>query len=120
MTWRSAIPVMLIPVAILVGRPRPGRSRGPGTTADSSWAALLAGMHTMHAAMGAVEPSGNADVDFVRLMMPHHQGAVDMAKAELLSGTDPQLARLAQEIITDQESELQLMQLWLRQHGATP
>jgi len=50
-------------------------------------------------------------------MIPHHQGAIDMAKALLLDGKDPQMRRLAQEIITDQESEIQLMQLWLKQHG---
>jgi uncharacterized protein (DUF305 family) len=47
------------------------------------------------------------------LMLPHHEAAVDMAKTELLFGNDPQMRRLAQEIITDQESEIQLMQLWL-------
>jgi uncharacterized protein (DUF305 family) len=51
-------------------------------------------------------------------MIPHHQGAIDMAKSLLLYGKDPQTRRLAQEIITDQQSEIQLMQLWLTQHGA--
>jgi uncharacterized protein (DUF305 family) len=51
------------------------------------------------------------------MMIPHHQGAIDMAKALLLYGKDAQLRRLAQEIITDQQSEIQLMQLWLRHHG---
>jgi uncharacterized protein (DUF305 family) len=46
--------------------------------------------------------SGNNDEDFVRLMLPHHQGALDIAKAYLLHGKDPQMRRLAQEIITDQ------------------
>jgi DUF305 family protein family protein len=54
----------------------------------------------------------------VKLMLPHHQGAVDMAKTELLYGIDPQMRRLAQEIITDQESDIQLMQLWLKRHDA--
>ena len=63
--------------------------------------------------MAAVEPSGNDDTDFVNLMLPHHQAAIDMARTELLYGSDPQMRRLAQEIITDQESEIQLMQLWL-------
>jgi uncharacterized protein (DUF305 family) len=70
-------------------------------------------METMHAAMAAVERSGNDDTDFVHLMLPHHQAAIDMARTELLYGSDPQMRRLAQEIITDQESEIQLMQLWL-------
>ena len=78
----------------------------------SCWAALMKNMETMHAAMAAVEPSGNEDADFANLMLPHHQAAVDMAKTELLNGNDPQMRRLAQEIITDQESEIKLMQLW--------
>jgi uncharacterized protein (DUF305 family) len=75
-------------------------------------------MQTMHVAMASVQPSGNRDVDFVRLMLPHHQAAIEMAKAQLLYGQDPQMRRLAQEIITDQQSEIQLMQLWLKQHGS--
>ena len=80
---------------------------------DTSWAALMKDMKSMHTAMAAVEPSGNEDADFVNLMLPHHQAAVDMARTELLHGNDPQMRRLAQEIITDQESEIQLMRLWL-------
>jgi uncharacterized protein (DUF305 family) len=79
---------------------------------------LTASMEKMHAAMGSIEASGNIDVDFVRAMLPHHQAAIDMAKTQLLYGKDPQMRRLAQEIITDQESEIELMQLWLKQHGA--
>jgi uncharacterized protein (DUF305 family) len=87
-------------------------------TATQDWAELIAGMDKMHAAMGSVERSGDSDVDFVRLMLPHHQAAVDMAKTQLLHGKDPQMRRLAQEIITDQQSEIELMQLWLKQRDA--
>ena len=86
-------------------------------TQDTNWAALMKSMETMHASMAAAEPSGNKDTDFANLMLPHHQAAVDMAKTELLYGKDPQMRRLAQEIITDQESEIQLMQLWLKRHA---
>jgi uncharacterized protein (DUF305 family) len=51
-------------------------------------------------------------------MLPHHQAAIDMAKTQLLYGQDAQMRRLAQEIITDQQSEIELMQLWLRQREA--
>src|SRR6185369_11597252 len=88
-------------------------SMGRLATHDTSWVALMKNMETMHAAMAPVEPSGNEDADFVNLMLPHHQAAVDRARTELLYGKDPQMRRLAQEIITDQESEIQLMQLWL-------
>jgi uncharacterized protein (DUF305 family) len=87
-------------------------------TVDSDWSELIASMDKMHMAMGAVVRSGNNDVDFVRLMIPHHQAAIDMAKTQLLYGKDPQMRRLAQEIITDQQSEIELMQLWLKQHHA--
>jgi uncharacterized protein (DUF305 family) len=75
-------------------------------------------MEEMQRAMAPVEASGDSDVDFVRLMLPHHQAAIDMAKTQLLYGKDPQMRRLAQAIITDQQSEIALMHLWLQQHAA--
>jgi uncharacterized protein (DUF305 family) len=89
-----------------------------GDTATQDWAELMTGMDRMHAAMGSVKRSGDSDFDFVRLMLPHHQAAIDMAKTQLLHGKDPQMRRLAQEIITDQQSEIELMQLWLKQRNA--
>jgi len=87
-------------------------------TVDPDWSELIASMDKMHMAMTAIKPSGNSDVDFVRLMLPHHQAAIDMAKTQLLYGKDPQMRRLAQEIITDQQLEIELMQRWLKQqHG---
>ena len=74
-------------------------------------------MDVMHRDMHNAEYSGDADHDFVTMMLPHHQGAIDMAQALLLYGKDPQMRRLAQEIITDQQSEIQLMQLWLKQRN---
>ena len=88
---------------------------GSQPTADPDWSELVASMDKMHMAMGAIKRSGNADVDFVRLMLPHHQAAIDMAKTQLLYGKDPQMRRLAQEIITDQQLEIELMQRWLKQ-----
>ena len=74
-------------------------------------------MNVMHRNMHKAEYSSDADYDFVTMMIPHHQGAIDMAKALLLYGKDPQMRRLAQEIITDQQSEIQLMQLWLKKRN---
>jgi uncharacterized protein (DUF305 family) len=73
-------------------------------------------MSVMHKGMHSAPYTGDPDRDFVTMMIPHHQGAIDMAKALLLYGKDPQMRRLAQEIITDQQSEIQLMQFWLKQH----
>jgi uncharacterized protein (DUF305 family) len=83
----------------------------------SAWREMMSSMHTMHAVMVSAEASGDADVDFVQLMLPHHQAAIEMAKTQLLYGRDPEMRRLAQEIIADQQSEIALMQLWLKQHG---
>jgi DUF305 family protein family protein len=87
-------------------------------TTNPDWSELVASMDKMHMAMGAVASSGNSDVDFVKLMLPHHQAAIDMAKTQLLYGKDPQMRRLAQEIITDQQLEIELMQRWLKQQHA--
>ena len=117
-TWRVAILLVLIPTVALAEWQRSSHSQGAMAKDDSGWVALMASMEKMHAAMASVKPSGDGDVDFVKLMLPHHQAAVDMAKAELMYGKDPQMRRLAQEIITDQQSEIELMQLWLKQRNA--
>jgi uncharacterized protein (DUF305 family) len=56
-----------------------------------------------------IKPSGDVDRDFVEMMMPHHQGAVEMAQAELKYGHDRQLRRLAREIVANQQQEITVM-----------
>jgi uncharacterized protein (DUF305 family) len=70
----------------------------------------------MHEGM-AIEFTGNADIDFARGMIAHHQGAIDMAKVELEYGKDPALRKLAEEIIKAQEAEIADMQAWLKANG---
>ncbi|WP_431102806.1 DUF305 domain-containing protein [Roseateles noduli] len=67
-------------------------------------------MDRMMAAMD-VKPSGDIDRDFALMMIPHHQGAIEMAQAELRHGKNEQLRRIAQEIIVDQQQEIAAMQL---------
>jgi uncharacterized protein (DUF305 family) len=67
-----------------------------------------AAMNNMMADM-TIKPTGDVDRDFVAMMVPHHQGAVDMAKAELKYGHNEQLRRLAQEIVANQQREIVLM-----------
>lgn len=73
------------------------------TAMDAAMERMMADMH--------VSPSGDVDRDFVNMMIPHHQGAIDMAVAELRYGTDPNLKRIAQEIIVDQQQEIAAMRL---------
>ena len=58
-----------------------------------------------------VKPTGDVDRDFTAMMIPHHQGAIDMAVAELKYGRNDQLKRIAQEIIVDQQQEIAAMQM---------
>jgi uncharacterized protein (DUF305 family) len=74
---------------------------------ESAMSQMMTGM--------AVEPSGDVDVDFVASMVPHHQGAIRMAQAELRHGRNEQLRRLAQEIIVDQGQEIAAMRIALGQ-----
>ena len=67
-----------------------------------------AAMAKMMAAMD-VKPSGDVDADFVATMVPHHQGAIDMAQAELRYGRNERLRRIAQEIIVTQQEEIAAM-----------
>ncbi len=70
----------------------------------------------MHGAM-EIEFTGNADVDFLRGMIPHHQGAVDMARIVLEHGQDPEVRAFAEQVIAAQEGEIKWMQDWLAKNG---
>jgi uncharacterized protein (DUF305 family) len=71
---------------------------------------------TMHRNMD-IAFSGDADVDFVRGMIPHHQGAIDMAKVALQYAKDEQIRKWATDVIREQEREIAEMQTWLKQKG---
>ncbi|MGW5837861.1 CopM family metallochaperone [Methylorubrum extorquens] len=85
--------------------------KDPASTKDFK-AADMTMMHDMH-----VPYTGNADVDFLTHMIPHHKGAVAMAKVALKHAKDPTTKAMAQKIIDDQEKEISDMEAWLKQHG---
>ena len=90
-------------------------------TIDKSFAALMDdAMNVMQTGMSSAPMNGAADHDFAAMMIPHHQGAIDMARAELLYGKNPALRRLAQEIIVTQSSEIAVMQAQLDRSSSTP
>ncbi len=86
------------------------------TTAGPADQALSAAMDGMMKNMQAA-PSGNPDRDFATMMIPHHQGAIDMAKVELQYGKDPTLRRLARDIVAAQQREIAIMRKYLAGHG---
>lgn len=76
--------------------------------------AYMRAMDKMHEEMGKITYTGNADVDFVRSMIPHHQAAIDMAKSLIVHGKDSEIKKLAEDIVTAQEQEIDLMEAWLK------
>lgn len=85
-----------------------------GSSEQPYLAEVKTAMDRMMAGMMA-PPTGDVDEDFVAMMTPHHQGAIDMAVAELRYGKNEQLERIAQEIIVDQQQEIAAMKLALGQ-----
>ena len=75
-------------------------------------------MAVMDEGMKRAPMNGVSEHDFVTMMIPHHQGAVDMAKALLLYTKDPELRNVAQGIITEQQNEIKVMQAWLQRYQA--
>src|SRR5262249_24412220 len=117
-TWRlTALSIFFCALAMPASQHDSHSHLGDRLAIDPNWSELVLSMEKMHRAMASVEASSDSDVDFVRMMLPHHQAAIDMAKTQLLYGQDPQMRRLAQEIITDQQSEIVLMQRWLEQRA---
>jgi uncharacterized protein (DUF305 family) len=100
-------------VAVIIGNTS---SNSFGARTEKSFQQLMnEAMMSMDRGMQDAPMTCDPDHDFAAMMIPHHQGAIDMAKVELLYGKDPALRRLAQEIIVTQEQEIEVMRMRLKQ-----
>ena len=95
----------IVPAALLLSAAGQ-HAQPPGPFYSEMDTAMSRMMEQMH-----VEPTGDVDRDFVRMMVPHHQGAIEMAVAQLKYGKDPVLKRIAQEIIIEQRQEIDVMKM---------
>jgi uncharacterized protein (DUF305 family) len=120
----NAAPAANLPAICLANAPAPsgmgmGMGMGMGAMdmgamgADAAHTDLMDGMGAMNSEMMAGGTASDIDVAFVCSMIPHHRGAIDMAKAELAHGDDPWAKELAQAVITAQEKEIADMIAWL-------
>jgi uncharacterized protein (DUF305 family) len=96
-----------------------GMGQAPGAVTGPADQAMMQSMQKMQQDMTGKPLTGNADQDFVAMMIPHHQGAIDMARVELQYGKDPMLRRMARGIITAQDKEIREMQQWQSRHSVT-
>ena len=106
-----ALALALLP-ALAAAQDMQGMKMGEGD-ADK---AFMKAMQDMQQGMQA-QMSGDADKDFAGMMIPHHQGAIDMAKIELQYGKDATLRKLAKAIVQAQEKEIALMKSWQQKHA---
>jgi hypothetical protein len=111
----------ILAVTSLGGAASIGHAESPPARSDEA-AFLQANdriMATMHKGM-SIQPTGDVDADFAAMMIPHHQGAIDMAIQELRYGKNEQLRRIAQEIIVEQRQEIDAMNLALGRPPGAP
>lgn len=115
-------PAIMMASALLLAMLGPGAAQhaGHGAPAAPSASAATKAYQAVNAKMHkdmTIRFSGDADVDFVRGMIPHHIAAVEMAKIVLEHGKDPELKKLATEIVAAQDKEIAFMREWLKKRG---
>lgn len=105
-------PVAPVNSGTVAKSPKPG-SAGHDMSSTHSMD-MKKSMESMSKEMASMQMTGDADLDFARMMRAHHQGAIDMSRAELATGKDPEMRQLAKEIISAQEKEIALIDRWVK------
>jgi uncharacterized protein (DUF305 family) len=119
-TLASILVTSILSIALAQSHHHGNGNSGGTNSADSPFASqMMQAMDRMDSDMMAAKPTGDPDRDFAAMMIPHHQGAIDMAKVELIYGRDPVLRRLAEGIIVEQQQEIELMQRSLNERPAS-
>ena len=119
----SAVAVAAVLLQPLAQAQSPGKpaSAMPGMAASSSMGTggmdMKSMMKDMNEKMSSMPMSGNQDMDFAMMMRVHHQGAIDMAQAELRSGKEPKMRKMAKEIVAAQKKEIAEIDQFLASHG---
>ena len=98
-------------------QPHQAHMNMPMSTDSAMQQELMQGMNQMHQDMMAASQYKDPDVAFAAGMLPHHIGAVKMAEVELKYGKDPEMRKLAENIINAQQAEIEQMQKWLKVHN---
>jgi uncharacterized protein (DUF305 family) len=89
----------------------------PGMHMSEADKGYMAAMHAMGQNMMGMQMTGDPSADFVRMMIPHHQSAIDMAKVLLQQEkADPEIKAIAEKIVADQTKEIEQLQAWLKTH----
>ena len=116
MTRLALAAALVLPLALSSAAPalaqHAGHGQRPAANEPASTRELRAANDRMHREMN-IRYSGNADRDFAAAMIPHHQGAIEMAQVQLRHGTDPEMRRLAEEIIRTQQAEIAQLRAFL-------
>lgn len=113
-----AIPAYTVPFSALAQSPTTTATAGKmemGTNADASMK-MRKSMDDMQQKMAAMPATGNPDINFAMMMVAHHQGAIDMAQAEIDTGRDPAMIKIAKKIISAQKKEITQFEVWLKKN----
>jgi uncharacterized protein (DUF305 family) len=103
------LPILALAASLSAATARSQTATDATTEYEAAMSSMMTGM--------MIPYTGNADVDFIRGMIPHHQGAVDNARIVLKYGTDPEVRRFAESVIAAQEAEIKWMNDWLARNA---